>query len=66
MEAEAMSDCRCARCTGPLVTPEQYDMGLCATCLLTSSLSKLVGRAAEVAAAPYPFNGTPYKDKDAE
>lgn len=37
----------CSRCSSPLVTPEQFERGLCGMCLTTSSLSALVALAAE-------------------
>lgn len=36
----------CSRCGRPVVTPEQFDRGLCAMCLTSASLSALVGLAA--------------------
>lgn len=41
----------CSRCSAAIVTSEQFDRGLCATCITTSSLSALVA----LAAAPQPF-----------
>lgn len=37
----------CSRCSSALVTPEQFERGLCATCWTGASLSALVGIAAE-------------------
>lgn len=37
---------RCSRCSAALVSPDQFDRGLCASCLTGASLSALVGLAA--------------------
>jgi len=64
-----MSGHRCSRCTAALVTPEQYDRGLCANCLTSASLSGLVALAVGAAQTepdrpkPYAFNGKTYTAK---